>query len=158
MVTGRVLFTNSPSHDPNAMVRLAANPEPAEKRIEAVKTTLASVQQKLAPAKSNLDKALQAVAAAKKPLEALDQKVAALRKQAVESEAAAKQTTELSAKFDQTLPTLSTSIRDLQDEVTALARWTEIRWLQDDRRRRGGKSGWRLSCWISPSNVAIESR
>ncbi|QDV82844.1 c-type cytochrome domain-containing protein [Planctomycetes bacterium TBK1r] len=111
---------NTPVETPDAMVRLAANPEPAAKRVEAVKTTLVSIQQKLTPAKANLDQANAAVTAAKKSLAELDQKVAALKKQAAESTAAAKTAEQTSATFDQQLPTLTTAVRDLQDEVTAL--------------------------------------
>ncbi|MCA9139684.1 MAG: hypothetical protein KDB00_23090 [Planctomycetales bacterium] len=111
---------NTPVEKPDAMVTLAANPEPAEKRVEAVKTTLVSVQQKLAPAKANLDQALAAVQAAKKPLDELDQKVALLRKQSQESEAAAQSAQAAAAEFDKKLPALTDSVRDLQDEVTAL--------------------------------------
>lgn len=111
---------NTPWEKPESMVQLAANPEPAEKRVEAVKTTLVSVQQKLAPAKEQLDKAMQAVAAAKKSVADLDQKVSQLRKQAADSEAAAKRDQDNAAKFDQQLPQNTTSVRDLQDEVTAL--------------------------------------
>lgn len=110
---------NTPIDKPDAMVQLAANPEPAEKRVELVKTTLVSVQQKLAPAKANLDKSLQTVAAAKNPIVALDAKVAALRKQVTDSEAAAKKAQEDCVKFDQQLPAITIAVRDLQDEVTA---------------------------------------
>ena len=111
---------NTPLEQPKEMTPLAANPEPAEKRIEAIKASLVSVQQKLAPAKANLDKALQGVATAKKPIADLDARVATLRKQGTDSEAAAKAAEQASAEFDKQLPSISTSIRDLQDEVTAL--------------------------------------
>lgn len=116
--TGAVF--NTPYETPDAMVPLAANPEPTEKRIEAEKTTLVSVQQKLAPAKANLDKALQDVAAAQKPITDLDQRVAVLNKQATDSQAAAENAKAEVAKLDQQLPGSTGSIRDLQDEVTAL--------------------------------------
>ncbi|WP_182870471.1 c-type cytochrome domain-containing protein [Rhodopirellula sp. JC639] len=111
---------NTPVDDPDAMVRLAANPEPAAKRVEAVKTTLVSIQEKLTPAKANLDKANAAVAAAQTSLADLDQKVAMLNKQAADSDAQAKKTEQANAAFDQQLPSLTNAIRDLQDEVTAL--------------------------------------
>lgn len=111
---------NTPVEKPDAMVALAANPEPAEKRVEAVKSTLVSVQQKLVPAKASLDVALTAVEAAKKPVVELDQKVAALRKQSQESEAAAKSAQTATVEFDKQLPVLTNAVRDLQDEVTAL--------------------------------------
>ena len=116
--TGSVF--NTPIDQPDAMVQLAANPEPAEKRVEQVKTTLVSVQQKLVPAKAKLDQALQAVVAANKPIVDLDAQTAALRKLAAESGATVKEAQQDSASFDQQLPAVTTAARDLQDEVTAL--------------------------------------
>ncbi|MCO8125288.1 hypothetical protein NHH03_26355 [Stieleria sp. TO1_6] len=111
---------NTPVDTPDQQVSLAANPAPAEKRVEEVKSNLVSVQQKLAPAKAQWDKTLQAVAEATKPLTALDQKIAGLRQQAAESEAAAKAATDQTAKLDQQMPVTTAAARDTQDVVTAL--------------------------------------
>jgi mono/diheme cytochrome c family protein len=116
--TGSVF--NTPLEKPDAMVELAANPEPAEKRVQQVQTSLVSVQQKLLPAKVTLDKALLAVDAANKPLVELDAQINSLRKQASESAAAARKLRQDSESFDQQLPGITTAVRDLQDEVTAL--------------------------------------
>jgi chromosome segregation ATPase len=111
---------NTPIAMPDETVRLAANPEPAEKRVDAVKSALASIREKLAPAKVDLERALKEVATAEQALSAFDQKIAALRTRAAEAEAASKQASEDAAKFDRELPGTTSAIRDLQDEVTAL--------------------------------------
>ncbi|KAA5539889.1 hypothetical protein FYK55_22845 [Roseiconus nitratireducens] len=111
---------NTPVENPDAKVALAANPEPIKNRIDAVKTTLVSMQKQLAPAKAALDQAVSAVAAAKKPIDELDAKVAQLRELASQSENAAKQAEQQVAQLDQSLPGLTDALRDLQDQVTAV--------------------------------------
>ncbi|MEL6106226.1 MAG: c-type cytochrome domain-containing protein [Planctomycetota bacterium] len=116
--TGAVF--NASIDKPEERVTLAANPEPLEKRVEKIKTTLVSVQAQLAPAKTKLDQANQAVATAQNPLTQLDQQVAALRQQSANEEEAAKKAERRVAALDSELPGVTSLLRDLQDEVTAL--------------------------------------
>lgn len=111
---------NTPIEKPDAMATLAANPPPAQKRVEKIKQTLVSFQQKLTPARAALDQALAAVGVAKKPLQELDAKVAAFRKQAADAEAAKKSAIDRVNALQKELPQLTNTSRDVQDEVTAL--------------------------------------
>ena len=111
---------NASVDKPEDRVGLAANPEPIEKRVEKIKTTLVSVQAELTPAKAKMDQANQLVAAAQNPLTQLDQQVAALRQQSATSEDAAKKAEQRVAALDAELPGVTTVLRDMQDEVTAL--------------------------------------
>ncbi|MEO1526287.1 MAG: c-type cytochrome domain-containing protein [Planctomycetota bacterium] len=116
--TGAVF--NALVEKPEERVALAANPEPLASRVEKIKTTLVSVQAQLTPAKTKLEQATQAVAAAQNPLTQLDQQVASLQQQAAASEESAKKAAQRVATLDAELPGVTTLLRDMQDEVTAL--------------------------------------
>ena len=104
---------------PDQKETLAANPPPIPKRIESIKTSLASIQTDLAPLKETLDQETGAVEAARKPLDEMKARIAGLRAEADQAAAAAEASREKAAAITAELTKLTAASRDSHDRVIA---------------------------------------
>ena len=105
--------------DPNKLAKLAANPPPVSKRIEAAKTSLVSVQKELPPVKAAWDAAKNAVVAAQKPVNDLNAQIAAMRAAVDAANKAAAASQAKVKAIDAEMPNLTNASRDLHDVVIA---------------------------------------
>ena len=115
--TGEVLVAQA--DDPKKISKLAANPQPVSKRIEAAKANFASIQKQVAPLKATWMTAQNAVAAAQKPVKDLQGKIAAINTQAAKANQALGNAQAQIKTIDGELPALTTRSRELHDAVIA---------------------------------------